>query len=577
MVGRDRDELGEGEHAGLGLRDGPGRAVGLLDLVGHRLHRRDADEPAGDHLRAEPAHPVAEAEPLLRRRPAAADAGVHDHEPGDPVGLLDREAEPDRAAPVLDDDGGVAQVELLDEPRDRAEVEVVRVVLEPERLVGAAEAEVVGGDRACGRRQLRDDRAVEVRPGRLAVEQQHRRAGALVEIVQTEAVLLDVVRLEVVAGEAVELLVGRAVGLHRRDSTRTGIRAARYVARPMARAPRDPPSRPGRRDRHPRRWGPEDEVFVEQTVTSRRRSCRAAGLRRSGPGCSRSSCSCSAASARSGTSRKRTRRRCRDDDRDGRPHGSWCRTSSARPPRRRLRRCAKPASRRTWSPCRGGGRSGGRGRRAGSGGRQRGRRRARPCASTSRSRAEATTPATTEASDDGSCHDRGDDDRGDDDGSGRTGARDVPGRRRRGPRRRGARRSATRACRVGASVRALERAARDGSSRRPARRDRARARETPCRLNVSRAPNPPADAQRARRRRARARRCPRAARPGRLRGARARGRRGRRGHGRLAVARRRREHPPRLARRSSTSATEPAAADTTGPGPAMSVQDLAGV
>ena len=158
----------------------------------------------GIDVGADAAHEVAEAQPLLRRRPAAADAGVHDHEPRDPVGVLDGEAQADRPAPVLDDDGEVAQVELLDEPRDRADVEVVGVVLEPERLVGAAEAEVVGRDRAGDGVELGDDLAVEVRPRRLAVEEQHRRAGALVEVVHAQAVLLDVVRREVVAGQAVE-------------------------------------------------------------------------------------------------------------------------------------------------------------------------------------------------------------------------------------------------------------------------------------------------------------------------------------------------------------------------------------
>ena len=66
--------------------------------------------------------------------------------------MLDREAEPDRAAPVLHDDGRVAQVELFDEPDDRRRVKVVGVVLDPERLVRAAEAEVVGRDRPSGRR-----------------------------------------------------------------------------------------------------------------------------------------------------------------------------------------------------------------------------------------------------------------------------------------------------------------------------------------------------------------------------------------------------------------------------------------
>ena len=55
------------------------------------------------------------------------------------------------------------------------------------------------------------------------MEQQHGRARALVEVVHAQAVLLDVVRLEVVAGQAVELLVGRAVGVHADDSTRRGV------------------------------------------------------------------------------------------------------------------------------------------------------------------------------------------------------------------------------------------------------------------------------------------------------------------------------------------------------------------
>ena len=152
VVGGDRDEPWEGEDPGLRLGHRPGRAVGRLDLLAHRLHGRDLDEPAGDDLGPESHQPVAEAQPLLGRRPAAADAGVHDHEPADPVGMLDREAKTDRAAPVLDDDGRVAQVELLDEPDDRRRVEVVGVVLDQERLVRAPEAEVVGRDRPSRRR-----------------------------------------------------------------------------------------------------------------------------------------------------------------------------------------------------------------------------------------------------------------------------------------------------------------------------------------------------------------------------------------------------------------------------------------
>ena len=215
MVGRDRDEVGEREDARLRLGYRPRRAVGRLDLVAHRLHGRDAHELAGDQVCADAAEEVAEAQPLVGRRPSAADAGVHDHEPLDAVGLLDGEAEADRPAPVLDDDRELSQVELLDEPRDRAGVEVVGVVLPAERLVRAAEAEVVGRDRPGRRGQLGDDLAVEVRPGRLAVQQEDGRPGALVEVVHAQPVLLRVVRLEAVAGQIVELLVGRSVGVHR--------------------------------------------------------------------------------------------------------------------------------------------------------------------------------------------------------------------------------------------------------------------------------------------------------------------------------------------------------------------------
>ena len=58
----------------------------------------------------------AEAQPRLARRPAAADAGVEDDEPLDALRVLDGEPQPDRAAPVVDDERQLAQVELLDEP-----------------------------------------------------------------------------------------------------------------------------------------------------------------------------------------------------------------------------------------------------------------------------------------------------------------------------------------------------------------------------------------------------------------------------------------------------------------------------
>ena len=83
-------------------------------------HGRDPDELAGDELGSDAPHELAEAQPLGRRRAPGADAGVQDDEPSDAIGPLDGEPEPDRAAPVLDDDGRLAEIELVGEALDRA-------------------------------------------------------------------------------------------------------------------------------------------------------------------------------------------------------------------------------------------------------------------------------------------------------------------------------------------------------------------------------------------------------------------------------------------------------------------------
>src|SRR5262249_25619980 len=70
--------------------------------------------------------------------------------------------------------------------------------------------------------ELADHLAVEVRPGRLAVEQEHRCALALVDVMHPQAVLLDVVRREFVAREVDEALVGRAVRAHAKASITRG-------------------------------------------------------------------------------------------------------------------------------------------------------------------------------------------------------------------------------------------------------------------------------------------------------------------------------------------------------------------
>ena len=169
--------------AGLRFGNRVRRVVAGDDLVGELGHARDLHELTRPQLRPHPADEGPEAKPLVRGRPPRVEAGVRDHEPGHALGPLGCEAEADRPAPVVDDDRQVSQVELVDEALDRCVMAVVRVPVALDRLVRAAEAEVVGREHAGDRGDRRDRLAVEERPGRLAVQEQDRVARALVQVV----------------------------------------------------------------------------------------------------------------------------------------------------------------------------------------------------------------------------------------------------------------------------------------------------------------------------------------------------------------------------------------------------------
>ena len=183
MVDLGRNELGEGQNAGLRLRRRERRVVGLDDLVVELADGGDPDQLARYEVRSDPSHQRPKAKPLLRRCASRADAGVQDHEPRDAIRPLDGEAEPDWATPVLDDDRRLVEVELVREASDRGEVEVVRVVLDPHRLVRAPEAEVVGREHARGAGERRDHLPIEVRPRRLSVQEEDGITGPLVDVV----------------------------------------------------------------------------------------------------------------------------------------------------------------------------------------------------------------------------------------------------------------------------------------------------------------------------------------------------------------------------------------------------------
>ena len=143
--------------------------------------------------------------------------------------MLTDEAQADEAAPVLADQGDVAEVEPVEqELAHPLDVAGERVVAAFGGLVGAAEADQVRGhDLQPGAGQDRDHLAVEVRPGRLAVHEQHHRGGgvSLAQVVHPEGAAvaigdLRVVGLEVEAGQAGEACIGGAEGQHAGGSLR---------------------------------------------------------------------------------------------------------------------------------------------------------------------------------------------------------------------------------------------------------------------------------------------------------------------------------------------------------------------
>ena len=140
VVGRQRQDRRERAGARLGRLARERRVVGGGDLVA-RVGRAGAPHEQAHRQLVDALDELAEAVPLVAHRLLAGEhAGVHQHEPVDAVGELDRDAQADRAAPVVADERRAAQVEVLDEPRRGGDVAVVGVPVLVDRLVRAAEA-----------------------------------------------------------------------------------------------------------------------------------------------------------------------------------------------------------------------------------------------------------------------------------------------------------------------------------------------------------------------------------------------------------------------------------------------------
>jgi hypothetical protein len=151
----------------------PGRRGAALEGV------EALDQQLADQWRAKQMQRERERDPVLARRQRLAAkpmrVGVEDEEPVHPLWMPGCPVQPDRSAPVPRHDRRALQVERLQQRVEPFGVARDAVELRVGGLVGAAEAEVVGHDRAMpGLDQRWDEVAVQIAPGRVAMHHHHR-------------------------------------------------------------------------------------------------------------------------------------------------------------------------------------------------------------------------------------------------------------------------------------------------------------------------------------------------------------------------------------------------------------------
>ncbi len=220
MFGRHRHQLGKLPRALLVGLIGEGGVV-AGDLLGAEFAARATVEQQADrHLR----DGLADGQPILetfRQTRARGQAGVGHGHRREPLGEGGHQAQADQAAPVLAEQHDAGQVQGLEPDTHPFHMPLIGVVRARRRLVGAPKADQVRRDATVApRHQARDDVAVEIGPGGLAMQQQHRRTVArpLVHIVQPQRPL-GVDDVQVLGGigpvgQSLEPVVRRPEDLH---------------------------------------------------------------------------------------------------------------------------------------------------------------------------------------------------------------------------------------------------------------------------------------------------------------------------------------------------------------------------
>ena len=194
------------------------RRIGRLVGGDHRVARIALAAAADEHSDRQilgTGDEVAEGQPGVTHPLIAGEhAGVEDDQAIDTVGLLDRDAQADRSAPIVHDEGGAGEVEVFQQRRQRGDVAVIAVPVLIGWLVGAPEAREVGSHAAkAGVAHGGDHRPPQKRPRRLAVHEHHRRPVALVEVGEPQSVPRPVAGGEGKVRQAFEELVRGADGV----------------------------------------------------------------------------------------------------------------------------------------------------------------------------------------------------------------------------------------------------------------------------------------------------------------------------------------------------------------------------
>ena len=151
-------------------------------LAGHRNRRYGKGIEPPDRQAAQN-RPAARPD-SKRKRPAEKSRGVEDDEAGCALGMSNRPAQADRAAPIVHSQRDGIKLQVIDELLEVVDVGPERVG-KTTRLVGETTAHVIRGYDPIAVGKALDQFAVVERPRRVAVQQQDDRSLPLVDVVHS--------------------------------------------------------------------------------------------------------------------------------------------------------------------------------------------------------------------------------------------------------------------------------------------------------------------------------------------------------------------------------------------------------